>query len=171
MKLAVIRAGQILMNNTNCAGLFSSSAMVNNDFGGSPAKMLADYWANGLITDNVETPGSPPANSDPFPGPGVAAATTAGGSLIIGGIRTAVPEITINAGGFFFNGGTLNGKPVWQISGSGFKGVSSVSQMQDVVIIHELLHAAGVFGADAGPGVAAGASAANTATVVKNCIK
>src|ERR1017187_2230483 len=80
-----------LKTNINCAGLFAGSTMVNADFGGSPANMLAAYMTNGLITDNIVLPG--PNGGEPFAGPGVGAATTAGGVMTINGIRTSVPQI------------------------------------------------------------------------------
>jgi hypothetical protein len=169
MFLAENMALNTLLTNSDCAGLFAGSAMVRADFGGSPAEMLAAYMTHGLITDNTVFPG--PDGGQPFSGPGVGAVTTAGGALMFNGIRTSVPQIVINAGGFFFNGGALNGTPVQQIPGSGFQGLTTVSQVQETVVLHELLHAAGVFGADSGPGVPAGASAANTAIVVRNCTK
>ena len=78
-----------------------------------------------------------------------------------------MPTITINSGGFYFSG-SVNGTPVQDIPRAGFNGLT-FGQMQAAVILHEILHAAGVFGPDSGPGTRRGASMANSRTVRSNC--
>ena len=111
-------------------GTFSTFSTV---FAGAPTGFLQALQSHGDIAVSPTLP-----NGQGFSGPSVGAVTTMGGNpYVFLGVKQLMPQITINPNGFFFTG-TIGGTAVQNIAGSGFQGLTSLAQIQEAVILHEL---------------------------------
>ncbi len=96
------------------------------------------YPANGTVTPTPFGYGDGAVTSYAIP-PGVLSPSPSDPNR-----RISTNMITINTNGFFFSGTDPNGVPVNTIPNQGFVGLN-FAQMRGAVIIHELLHAIGIF--------------------------
>ena len=158
VKSAVDRAAGDLMS-PNCAGLFGPGPFgVNGDLTNTPADELDRLEASG----GIRLAGFDP--NDNGPPAGVGAVTQNDGTIYIAANR------------YFFTGIDQNGASVLTNPNSVFNGLT-MSQMQETILIHELLHSTGIVGADnagqmiqLGNGQVVQGSAGVTAAVEANCL-
>jgi hypothetical protein len=135
--------------------------------------MLQAYQQNGLIVPGMiyaTSVAQVPYNDTfgAFSSPNTGAVTVPVSSLPLPGgspgqmVNASI--ITINEFGFFFTGLNATGGPI-NTAANGMAGLD-LQQIQELVILHELAHAAGLIPEDSG---GTGASEANSQTIYNEC--
>jgi RHS repeat-associated protein len=162
---------QQLLENPACAALFGQ---INSDPNLTPTEYLNLYFNNNLVQVGREyIPGGGQSPVSFRPGTGAVTSAQIGSypRPTNPDVRISSPVIVINQNGFYFSG-QVNGTNVSNISGSGFEQATSLSQVRALVLIHELLHAAGKLPHDnsADPNVPAGQSEANSRMIANACL-
>jgi RHS repeat-associated protein len=162
---------QQLLENPACAALFGQ---INSDPNLTPTEYLNLYFNNNLVQVGREyIPGGGQSPVSFRPGTGAVTSAQIGSypRPTNPDVRVSSPVIVINQNGFYFSG-QVNGTNVSNISGSGFEQTTSLSQVRALVLIHELLHAAGKLPHDnsADPNVPAGQSEANSRMIANACL-
>jgi RHS repeat-associated protein len=172
LRAGIEAALNVLANSEKCKNLFATSTLLPV-LGLSASDLLTRMQSGGLIDFGAFWPrpemtsGGLVINYVPFAQGEGAVRASGAGALLLNGNQVSIGKIVVNSGGFYFTG-LVDGKRVQDIPGSGFAGLNH-SQMQAAVLLHELGHASGIFGADKGPGIPSGASQTNSQTIRRNC--
>jgi RHS repeat-associated protein len=166
---AVDGAEALLAPGTKCSQFFTGLGVYN----GTGQAMLQAYQQNGLIVPGMiyaTSVAQVPYNDTfgAFSSPNTGAVTVPVSSLPLPGgspgqmVNASI--ITINEFGFFFTGLNATGGPI-NTAANGMAGLD-LQQIQELVILHELAHAAGLIPEDSG---GTGASEANSQTIYNEC--